>query len=757
MGIEGQTSIMEPEGSEHDERGVPSSTLARRAIRCDKRSPCSNCRSSGIACRSTGEGQKPSEPRRRVLISSQYEKKIDLIEGRLGGIEKALQELLIASRSQGSASIRSFGSSHQSPLSVARVSSPAIKPDHAGLKGPGYTSNSAIEQHDPSSGFEGNSSLSAHSLYARDFLESAVSHSTPEVLSSPKINEALFSLRQIVKMQNKRRGADSSSQRAQFSNQGSKQGDRCDIRELELPPLSVVLMVLRKVKENPPSSFGGYLPFFDVDVFIEKCREVYFCTEDYSDATFIVTNFGFYNIFIELAFGENEKTARDEYQHYVQICKYNLEAALANLNILMPATFDSILALSLGAIHGIEISKPLLGWTLASTAIHMCQTLGYHRMSSMEHDPPSVQKQKQSIFWSVYTIMNMMSLRLGRAPVVQEYDIGLPSPLETFADRGIWGNVCAIWTIQALIQGKVYTLLYSPVALNQPESQRVSHARQLAAEMKSEIIEPFESIMSSSEAESALSDVDMLYLRTDKVSRLAILTLIYRAIPASAESGSSSTFIPECVETARAALEHHQDCVGSLKETSEIIRCSYMHWAILLSPFVPFIVIFCHVIATSDTEDLTRLEDFIASLLPLCSFSQSVDRLHTICSILGTVARLYVEAKTRGKVGEDESFFSVGQEFDTYLSALGLAPVNAMMGNQGYFQSDMLTMQGGAPDSTSQIPGLALPTAQSQSQNHEPISVTEMSQAAQLGNWFSGNQYMMGLLEEDALQFGPTG
>lgn len=143
-------------------------------------------------------------------------------------------------------------------------------------------------------------------------------------------------------------------------------------------------------------------------------------------------------------------------------------------------------------MHGIEISKPSVGLTLASTAINMCQTLGYHRLSSMEHDPPSVQKQKQILFWSVYTISNMMSLRLGRAPVIQDYDIAIPSPFETFAGRGIWGNVSALWAKQSMIQGKVYTLLYSPVALNQPESQRLTHARRLAAELNTEIIEPFE-------------------------------------------------------------------------------------------------------------------------------------------------------------------------------------------------------------------------------------------------------------------------
>jgi hypothetical protein len=207
--------------------------------------------------------------------------------------------------------------------------------------------------------------LAAHSAYAREFLESAVSHSTPELLSSPKISEALSSLKRIVEMQNKRRGND--TRRGQFPSQSNRQGTRCDIRDLEMPPLPVVLNVLGKVKgmvprnptfskllvsprsaESPPSSFGGYIPFFTVDYFIDKCREVYFCTDEYSDATFITANAGLYNVFIELGFPETDPAEKDKYQHYTRLCKFNLEAALANLNILMPATFDSVVALTVG-------------------------------------------------------------------------------------------------------------------------------------------------------------------------------------------------------------------------------------------------------------------------------------------------------------------------------------------------------------------------------------------------------------------------
>lgn len=118
---------------------------------------------------------------------------------------------------------------------------------------------------------------------------------------------------------------------------------------------------------------------------------------------------------------------------------------------------------------------------------------------------------------------------------------------------------------------------------------------------------------------------------------------------------------------------------------------------------------------------------------------------------MGNVARLYVEAKTRNQGGENQTLASVGQEFDVYLSALGLAPGSMIPSSQGYIPTDSPSMQTSVPETSAQIMGFSAPGVQAQSQ--DSLSVAEMSQAAQLGNWFSGNQYMMGLLEEDLFQF----
>lgn len=90
------------------------------------------------------------------------------------------------------------------------------------------------------------------------------------------------------------------------------------------------------------------MPFFGIDYFIEKCRDVFISKDEYSDAAFVVAMFGLYNIFIEFSFSEKEPDLRNQYNQYVEMCKDGVEAALANLNILMPATHEYIVALTLG-------------------------------------------------------------------------------------------------------------------------------------------------------------------------------------------------------------------------------------------------------------------------------------------------------------------------------------------------------------------------------------------------------------------------
>jgi hypothetical protein len=86
--------------------------------------------------------------------------------------------------------------------------------------------------------------------------------------------------------------------------------------------------------------------FVDIPEFIESCRKVYFATEDYTIVTFIIVNAGLYYLFREKTI-ENQSRGL-EHSRYQNLCRDNLETALANLLLLLPATAEAVEALLFG-------------------------------------------------------------------------------------------------------------------------------------------------------------------------------------------------------------------------------------------------------------------------------------------------------------------------------------------------------------------------------------------------------------------------
>ena len=114
-----------------------------------------------------------------------------------------------------------------------------------------------------------------------------------------------------------------------------------------------------------------------------------------------------------------------------------------------------------------------MAWMFASTATNLCQTLGYHRLSSAETTDDADSLVKKSLFWEVYTLDKSLSLRLGRASNIPELGITiLPDPDEIRC------------VTLARIQGKVYDQLYSPWALTQSDALRIRTAESLAGELQ---------------------------------------------------------------------------------------------------------------------------------------------------------------------------------------------------------------------------------------------------------------------------------
>lgn len=137
---------------------------------------------------------------------------------------------------------------------------------------------------------------------------------------------------------------------------------------------------------------------------------------------------------------------------------------------------------------------------------------------------------------------------------------------------------------------------------------------------------------------------------------------------------------------------------------------------LLLTPFAPFFVLFCYVIETSSADDLKILKEFVASLALARDTSEATEKLYRLCQVMYDVLTLYVEAKSQQQ--QDQNLAPIGDEFEMYLSQLGLMPMED--------QTMSNAADANVPPSNPQV--------------------------AQIADWFSGNRNMMGLLEEDLSQ-----
>jgi hypothetical protein len=118
--------------------------------------------------------------------------------------------------------------------------------------------------------------------------------------------------------------------------------------------------------------------------------------------------------------------------------------------------------------------------------------LDFHRKSSLEGISAKEKERRQAVFWSIYCMDRALSLRLGRAATIPDYDIDIPSNFEPTDIGEPWVTAFGLWVQMARIQGLVYEKLYSPAALRQDPKFRMAEARSLAARMQDDVMYPFE-------------------------------------------------------------------------------------------------------------------------------------------------------------------------------------------------------------------------------------------------------------------------
>lgn len=191
------------------------------------------------------------------------------------------------------------------------------------------------------------------------------------------------------------------------------------------------------------------------------------------------------NLFVEFKAFPLANMETTNFGLWAMQAKRHLEVALSQLDIFMPASYENIMSLLLGAALSIEMCKPSLCWVLISTAAGLCQHLGYHRINTMTNDTTEVRNSKIHLFWMIYMLDKMLSLRLGRASVIQDWDISLPFVLanEEPSSGPDGSQMLAYWVKVARVQGQIYEKLFCPAAFLRSPEERTRTAIELVNAM----------------------------------------------------------------------------------------------------------------------------------------------------------------------------------------------------------------------------------------------------------------------------------
>lgn len=93
--------------------------------------------------------------------------------------------------------------------------------------------------------------------------------------------------------------------------------------------------------------------------------------------------------------------------------------------------------------------------------------------------------QKLVIFWRLYLLDKNISLRLGQAALLQDFDIDIPFPGDPGSDQfnPPFGQITT-WSKSSRVMGRLYQELFSPTALRKTDTERHTAVRSLLGQLQ---------------------------------------------------------------------------------------------------------------------------------------------------------------------------------------------------------------------------------------------------------------------------------
>ncbi|KAH7025320.1 hypothetical protein B0J12DRAFT_686459 [Macrophomina phaseolina] len=422
-----------------------------RKTRCDKRMPCSSCQTLGTTCQPP---QSASGYRPRILISSQYENQIHLIQERLSTIEQSVRDGLSAIE-----------------LRVHRLSLQNHTPATASDLEQNPTQTETPTTHVLSSAIplvEGDSPFVRQTIHATETAEATLNSLEPGPTGDAVTR--LAALKNTLETNCSPQSYDPCL-------------SRCHTQPLnpdgDLPPTCFVVEVVKKIKDHPPITLVGF-SWHDMSLIERLCQQVYLPFEQPSvGSTALLHGFMFF-ILRDLIEEGNPFAKKYDCLSYLEAFKRRFSSALTTYEVVAVPALENIQALLLGAIRALEEGNISLSWTYISSACTMCLTLGFHRRSIVENDHPAVVKEKLHVFWMLYMSDKNLSYTLGRCSNFRDCDIDCDYfPISTNRRLAPWDLANLVCIKLGTLQSKVYDSLYTATA------------RQLVPDTKTQLVEGF--------------------------------------------------------------------------------------------------------------------------------------------------------------------------------------------------------------------------------------------------------------------------
>ncbi|KAI9035274.1 fungal specific transcription factor domain-containing protein [Aspergillus affinis] len=588
--------------------------------------------------------------------------------------------------------------------------------------------------------YEGESSLFAHAVFASRFLQNAVDNATNAEVAH-EMGNILDSLRAAVQS-----GKQHSDTLGSLYPHATAMPPGSTTRNLPLPPTDKVFMCLRMAKECPQVAtlwLGDFIrPAQFNDYFIKVASP-----GPAIEADLIIVHCGLFWLFCECSKAVLDEETKQDYNAQAFHCEANLQAVLANLRFHQPTNMDFAYAMGMAALYCLQKSKPSAAWNFINSASHIIQALGLQHNLPAGIEGAEEKAQKKNLFWTIYMTEKMLSLRLGRSSSFRDQDItltrsGMQRPGSTFL-----AELAPGWINMASIQGRIYEEIYSPGALMQQPYIRTSRAQALAAELKT-VMQHAQDIhdhYTVNKGQVLGLDYHEIARLSDRVIGLSMLTLIYRSI--APEKPSTSGFCHECIDTARETLREHDRCVAVITKAqgNTVFLEAYINWTIIQSPFIPFIILFCHIIETCEASDLEHMIGLVQTLESTSSSSayRTCSRQRDLFRALYDVAAKYVEVKSCAHGAQAGMSWS--------MESLGFGEMDSagIVGHSG------TTNTADAPPSHSpsqvevnrDVDGLVGPWALQNLVGGDGDLEMDLS-GVQLWDWFNKNQSIMRMLED---------